>query len=436
MALRLRRGTDAERLSITPLEGELIYTTDTKELYMGDGTTVGGNLVSGELIDDASPTLSGNLDLNGNDIVGNGNISINGTITATGNINLGDGAEDNVIVGGQIGSSLIPKDDVSYDLGAAGSYWRNIYTNGLTVDGVLSASAMNADVIGDDSSVLVNTATNTFSGDLVGNVTGNLTGNTTGYHTGDMTGSVFANDSTLLVDGINGNITANSITASGNLTANRIVFGELALLDDPGASQVIIESVIPGTDGAAALLLNSYNSGSGFPTNRATLQLQSTHTDEDYENWDTWINGRIVFSRDDQNGQAAPAVITSRTSRLELKVHNRFGVDDFPESHGVYISTTTGYTGIGVYEAEAQLHNPGDSKLGDLLISQNNISTVDSNANIRLAPNGTGTVELSVPTQSTVGAAGGAAAIPATPDIYFKVNINGTEYVVPGFAVS
>ena len=42
MALRLRRGTDAERLLITPLEGELIYTTDTKKLYVGDGITIGG----------------------------------------------------------------------------------------------------------------------------------------------------------------------------------------------------------------------------------------------------------------------------------------------------------------------------------------------------------------------------------------------------------
>jgi len=45
MALRLRRGTNAERLLITPLEGELIYATDTKKLYIGDGATTGGNLI-------------------------------------------------------------------------------------------------------------------------------------------------------------------------------------------------------------------------------------------------------------------------------------------------------------------------------------------------------------------------------------------------------
>jgi len=48
MALRLRRGTEAQRLSITPEEGELIYTTDEKALWIGDSdSTQGGTLVTG-----------------------------------------------------------------------------------------------------------------------------------------------------------------------------------------------------------------------------------------------------------------------------------------------------------------------------------------------------------------------------------------------------
>ena len=47
MSLKIRRGTDAERLTIIPDEGELIYTTDGKSLYVGDGETVGGNIVHG-----------------------------------------------------------------------------------------------------------------------------------------------------------------------------------------------------------------------------------------------------------------------------------------------------------------------------------------------------------------------------------------------------
>lgn len=47
MAFQVRQGTNAQRLTIIPQSGELIYTTDTKEIYVGDGVTVGGVQVSG-----------------------------------------------------------------------------------------------------------------------------------------------------------------------------------------------------------------------------------------------------------------------------------------------------------------------------------------------------------------------------------------------------
>jgi Major tropism determinant N-terminal domain len=47
MPLQLRRGTDNGRLSITPVTGELIYVTDTKQVFVGDGTTVGGIPIGG-----------------------------------------------------------------------------------------------------------------------------------------------------------------------------------------------------------------------------------------------------------------------------------------------------------------------------------------------------------------------------------------------------
>lgn len=47
MPLKLRRGLNADRTGITPAEGEPIYTTDTKKLYIGDGTTAGGVEIGG-----------------------------------------------------------------------------------------------------------------------------------------------------------------------------------------------------------------------------------------------------------------------------------------------------------------------------------------------------------------------------------------------------
>jgi len=41
----IRRGLEIDRAAYTPLEGELIVTTDTLKLYLGDGVTAGGNLI-------------------------------------------------------------------------------------------------------------------------------------------------------------------------------------------------------------------------------------------------------------------------------------------------------------------------------------------------------------------------------------------------------
>jgi len=55
ISVQVRRGTESERQTMyggtnnpnPPAVGELIYTTDEKLLYVGDGTTTGGNIVSG-----------------------------------------------------------------------------------------------------------------------------------------------------------------------------------------------------------------------------------------------------------------------------------------------------------------------------------------------------------------------------------------------------
>jgi hypothetical protein len=66
------------------------------------------------------------------------------------------------------------------------------------------------------------------------------------------------------------------------------------------------------------------------------------------------------------------------------------------------------------------------------------ITPVDVDTDLDLDPSasGIGTIDLGVPEQATVGAAGVAAALPATPSTYFKIKVNGVEYVVPAYAVS
>jgi hypothetical protein len=229
MALQLRRGTDAERQGITPKEGELIYVTDTNRLWVGgkiapnQSLEQGGILVSGSLVNDTNPTLAADLDLNGNNITGNGNISINGTITATGTVNLGDGVEDNVVVGGQIGSSLIPGTDRSFDLGASTSAWRTIYTS--TIDAETSVNAGDVYIKGsiakDDSTVIYNGETGGLSVTAVSADT--VVAN---QITGNLTGSVFGDDSTLLVDGISKVISNSRITIDNDTITGTVLGGD------------------------------------------------------------------------------------------------------------------------------------------------------------------------------------------------------------------
>mgnify|MGYP001453282032 FL=1 len=42
VTIKIKRGTDLQRQVYTPAEGELVYTTDTKKVYIGDGVTAGG----------------------------------------------------------------------------------------------------------------------------------------------------------------------------------------------------------------------------------------------------------------------------------------------------------------------------------------------------------------------------------------------------------
>jgi hypothetical protein len=45
--IQIRRGLESQRVTITPDVGEPLFTTDNKQLFIGDGTTAGGLLVSG-----------------------------------------------------------------------------------------------------------------------------------------------------------------------------------------------------------------------------------------------------------------------------------------------------------------------------------------------------------------------------------------------------
>jgi len=350
MALQVRRGTNAERLGITPAEGELIFTTDTKQLYVGDGTTAGGiTSIAGtidSLLADSTPQLGGTLDLNNHDITGTGNINIIGTIQASGNINLGDGVGSDVInIGGVMSGDLVPNADATHDLGSTTAYWKEAFISQLTVDSQITAERVQADIIADDSTIVFNSATGqiaaaqitgTFTGNVIGSVTGNVTGNVTGTLDGDVTGSVFGDDSTLIVDGVNSEV------SSERVRTNNIVDR-----DTTGILTVNLNSA-GGNNQPRIILESNGSAGSGLwiTTNDTTRTLAGTDN-----------IGRILFRSIDQSGTETPVVAIARKDEFIIAV----GSKGTPET--MHINVGTGNYGFGIEPSAVAKVNVGGAML-------------------------------------------------------------------------
>jgi len=191
--LRIKRGTKTQLQTspgYVPAEGELVYTTDSKEVFVGDGATTGGTPVS----------------------VSTQNLEDLGNVQALAAQN------DQILV--YNGSQWAATDNPAIDVRG------NIYGD----DSTLLVDAINGRIVGpvETSSVTATNLVGNLTGDVVGSVTGNVVGNTTGTHfgavtgsvTGDVVGSVFADDSSSVIDSIAKILTITKITQTGNLQIN------------------------------------------------------------------------------------------------------------------------------------------------------------------------------------------------------------------------
>lgn len=234
MALRLRRGTDAQRLLIVPAEGELIYTTDTKRLYIGDGSTAGGVLVNtadafsiGDLSDvdlGAGPGFGQVLKWDGvnfvpSDDIGEGIIGSGVT----------EGSNYRINILGDDSSILVNTTDNSFTGKLYGDVW-DLIGNEKVIDGDNRLAKVDITTDSDvtilqhntsnyydpSGNLLIDGSLRAFFGDVDGSIRGSvfntdlsiaIVNHLTGQLTGDLKGSVFGDDSSLLVDAVNGEIT-------------------------------------------------------------------------------------------------------------------------------------------------------------------------------------------------------------------------------------
>ena len=264
MPLQIRRGTEAERTAMTqPLaQGELLYVTNDQRLYIGNGSTLGGVLITGYTNEDAQDATA--------QLFSNGTHS---GITFTYNDSAGSlsAVVDLANYQGTIGAtsfkgSIVADDSTLLVDGVSGTIVGPVVSN---VTGNLTGN-----VIGNITGIITGTAGSTIVGNITGNVTGNVTGNTSGFHTGDVKGSVFADDSSSIIDGDTGNIT------SPIINSNAITAKTLNLEPDgiDGESGLSITTTANDNDDYDLFTIAAFHNGGGSNFGNSTKYLRGRGT--------------------------------------------------------------------------------------------------------------------------------------------------------------
>jgi hypothetical protein len=312
--LRIKRGTKTALQTTpgyTPLEGELVYTTDTKEVFVGDGATTGGTPVS---------VSTQNLE-------------------DLGNVQALAAQADQILV--YNGSNWAATNNPAVDIRG------NIYGD----DSTLLVDAINGKIVAPVDTTTVKASggfTGNINGDVVGGLTGNVVGNTTGTHygnvvgalDGDVTGSVFSDDSTILLDGQNK-------TYSGNIIGN-------TEMSSATASEVQLGITSLENTSKINLRRQSATSLSGD----ATIQY-----------------GTISFGRDDTAGVLTTGLLFGREDSIYIgqSATGAFGTE------AVYMVWKGNKLGLGKTTPTEQLEMTGNAKI-DGFVQFGSLTTTQRNA--------------------------------------------------------
>lgn len=307
--LRIKRGTKTQLQTnpgYTPAEGELVYTTDSKEVFVGDGATVGGTPVS---------VSTQNLE-------------------DLGNVQALAAQQDQILV--YNGSNWAATDNPALDVRG------NIFSD----DSTLLVDAINGQIVGPINTTSIVSSGNIVGdvvGDVTGSVTGNVVGDTTGTHfgsvrgdvVGDVTGSIFADDSTLLVDAIDGKIFGtveglistkdNSLRVETNVSDNEIVNGVGLAQANAIAPKYVGRSsngtvdaptaVVGGTDGDGLVEMQGRGYDGSAYTTGGIIRIA---TDLDTTVSSGVVPGRIQMITADASGSLVNLLVFNHEGRLGI----------------------------------------------------------------------------------------------------------------------
>ena len=109
-----------------------VSSSPVQQLYIADGAIVpvtDSDVDLGTTSLRFKDTYTDTVTTTGNVSVG-GNLTVTGNATIAGNLTFGDAATDTVAFSADVASNLLPSADNTYDLGASGSEWKDLYVNG------------------------------------------------------------------------------------------------------------------------------------------------------------------------------------------------------------------------------------------------------------------------------------------------------------------
>ena len=326
MPLQIRRGTTAQRLAITPLTGELVYDTTTGQLFVGDGTTLGGATTTGISTEDAQ--------------------------------------------------------DVAASLFSTGSH------SGITF-------AYN---------------------DAAGRIDATVTVAATGPFDGDLTGSVFSDSSTLLVDGVSGRLVGPLATSGlvGDLDTGAFnINSSSGVVFITPSTRTNFGSNIDLTDGNVYITRNSYSSAVG-----AGFTFAQHHETADAVNFTFFrtrgtgsvptavVNGDDIvdfaFAASNGTSTVATGAISGIVDGVPAagQVPMKF---QFITNNGTSTAARAELSATGIWKINSLGAFSGTTinvvdndtiTLGDVRLSQDGLSTINTNASLILSANGTGSVDI------------------------------------------
>ena len=379
MPLQIRRGTEAERelLATPPQQGELVYITDSKQLYIGDGTSLLRNITPvtgytdenaldyiGSVLDagphtgisfthdDTANTISATINATQNlttlTVTGNTSLAtttINGPLTVSGKLIadfngsiyaddstlLVDGVDSKINLDGTVKGNIIPDVTEAYDIGSSSLKFRDLYLSGTSL--YLGAAQVTA----------TGSAINLPAGSTVG---GNLIQDAVSEDTAfirDIQGSVFADDSTQLVNAIDGTVKLDNGTISidgQSVTSSTLSFDISNTTESPntvldvynvgGSSAVKVISVggqNPFTDPSGISLRSSFGGFEGSGSEVAPVA-------GDYSGY---INGQVY----DPTFGSGTNILTSQIS-FGVDANASVAPDTYPGAIEFSVNTNTG----------------------------------------------------------------------------------------------